>query len=337
MLSAIVVGELVNQMALRTNPNLITSPIGSIVILCTNLVIMFAFAHLIFLLAARARGVITIELYVVVFLAMWTLPNILKSYYGLWQSGWWVSEVYLFGGLLAGPPLLAILYVRALHDIEESHNKASMYADILMHDITNFNQMIMTSFELLASEDITYEERNALAESGCDVISLAEQLISNVRLLSETDMLKEIQPFPIDLVSIVANALSIFNKRVRTGDLTVEFEPSVPKAMVFGHDLIINIFLNILYGILEYHIEGITVVIQIDSIEQDGVEYWRAAVKTPFRDQIAKRDFSSGTLSVLTARTITESLHGTFNIREIKSEIGSIERIFTIQLPSVKS
>ena len=92
MIILVVVGEIINQIALRVNPDLVYNPLGSIIILCTNLVIMFAFAHLIFLLSARAKGTITIELYVVIFLAMWTLPNILKSYYGFWESGWWVSE-----------------------------------------------------------------------------------------------------------------------------------------------------------------------------------------------------------------------------------------------------
>ena len=129
MVSLVVVGEAVNQLMLQVNQSLATNPLGSIIILCTNLVIMFAFAHLFFLLSARSRGKLTIELVVVIFLAMWILPNILKSYYALWTSGWWVSELFLFGGLLAGPPLLAILYVRAMSDVEESRNTASMYAD----------------------------------------------------------------------------------------------------------------------------------------------------------------------------------------------------------------
>ena len=63
MIILVVVGEIINQIALRVNPDLVYNPLGSIIILCTNLVIMFAFAHLIFLLSARAKGTITIELY----------------------------------------------------------------------------------------------------------------------------------------------------------------------------------------------------------------------------------------------------------------------------------
>ena len=335
IVAAIVGGEIINQAALSINPALVSSPLGGIIIICTNLVIMFAFALLIFLLAARAKGKITIELFVVLFLAMWIFPNILKSYYNLWQSGWWVSELYLFGGLLAGPPLLAVLYIRALHDIEESHNKASMYADLLMHDITNFNQMMMTSFELLSSDDLSPDERRTLAENGCNVISVAGQLISNVRLLSETAKLDQTQPIPTNLISTIETALDIFSNRVKTKELSVEFKPDRSKAVVFGNELIINIFLNILYSVLESYLEGTTVVITIKPIEISEIEYWQTDVKTSCRSQTNKRSYSS-ILGLLSARTITEALRGTFTVKDLETDTDGLERILTVQLPLVK-
>ncbi|TFG34789.1 hypothetical protein EU527_01685 [Candidatus Thorarchaeota archaeon] len=336
MVSLIVIGEVINQITLRVNPELIDSAIGSIIILCTNLVIMFAFAHLIFLLSARSRGVITLELYVIIFLAMWTLPNILKSYYSLWESGWWVSEIYLFAGLLAGPPLLAILYIRALHEIEKSHEKASIYADLLMHDITNFNQILLTSFELLSSDDVKSEQRTTIADNGCNIISAAGQLISNVRLLSETDRLKQIQLTPTNLVATIVKALDIFSKRVTTGELVVEFKPDTSDAVVMANELIVNIFLNILYNVLECNIAGDSVLINMNNVEWNNTEYWQIDFITPCCIEVSNKTYSSSILGILASRTITESLNGHFNIRESRIDDMSVEKIFSVRLPVVK-
>ena len=53
MVVAIVSGEMLNQIALGLNASLENSPIGSILILVANMIIMFALAFMIFLLSAK--------------------------------------------------------------------------------------------------------------------------------------------------------------------------------------------------------------------------------------------------------------------------------------------
>ena len=170
----LVVGaETVNQIALNANPALEFSPYGALVLHVVNLVIMFMFTYIIFLLSENTGGNAPVEMFVVFFLGMWILPNILKSYNLTWTTGWWVSEILLFIGLLAGPPLLIWLYVRSMHEVEESHKRVNMYADLLMHDVSNYNQMMMMSMELLGSHDITEEQRKRLSDDGRQVISFS--------------------------------------------------------------------------------------------------------------------------------------------------------------------
>ncbi|TFG34645.1 hypothetical protein EU527_02225 [Candidatus Thorarchaeota archaeon] len=332
MVSLIIIGEVINQIALRVNPGLIDSNIGSIIILCTNLIIMFAYAHLVFLSALRSRGVITIEIYVVVFLAMWTLPNILRSYYSVWESGWWVSEIYLFIGLLAGAPLLAILYIRALHDIEESHNKASIYADLLMHDMTNFNQMLLTSFELLSSENITDEQRATIANNGCNVISWAGQMISNVRLLSETDRLDQSQLIPTNLVTMIVTTLDLFSERISSGELIVEFKPIKSEAITLANQLIVNIFLNILYSLFECKIHGESISISIEPVEHDNTEYWQTNFVAQCFSKVSGKTYGSK-LGLLTAQTIAKSFNGHFEEIEQRIDDAKIEKTFFVRFP----
>ena len=336
MVSLVVVGEAVNQLMLQVNQSLATNPLGSIIILCTNLVIMFAFAHLFFLLSARSRGKLTIELVVVIFLAMWILPNILKSYYALWTSGWWVSELFLFGGLLAGPPLLAILYVRAMSDVEESRNTASMYADLLMHDITNFNQILLTSFELLGFEEMNETQREKIAENGCNVISAAGQLISNVRLLSETDRLKEIKPTAMNLIPLIVKALDLFSTNVSTGELIVEFKPDIPKAIALANELAINIFINILFSILECYIGDESVRIELKNVEWNNEDYWQIDFIAHCQGQRISKTYSSSVLGLLAARVITESLNGQFVVTESKMNELISEKTFSVRMPASK-
>ncbi|MGY5879967.1 MAG: hypothetical protein RTV31_06930, partial [Candidatus Thorarchaeota archaeon] len=335
-LVAIVAGEMINQIVLAADASLLTSPVGSILIQVANLIIMFALAFLIFLLAAKSRGTTSVELLVTMFLAMWILPNILKSVYHIWWTGWWVSEIYLFAGVLAGTPLFALLYIRTMHEVAESHGKASMYADLLMHDITNFNQMMMTSFELLGSEDTSAEQRIKLSEKGCYVISLAGQMISNVRLLSETDRLKDLQLWQMNLVPTIISALDIFGERIRPGELSVQFNPNNSKAFVLANDLLIHVFLNILYAVLDCHQEGDAVSIDINETHRDGEDFWEIIVDTPCKIDEKQKSYSSGILGIKAARTITDSLNGELAVQESIDDDKSLTKVFKVILPAAK-
>ncbi|MGY5860033.1 MAG: hypothetical protein RTU63_11740 [Candidatus Thorarchaeota archaeon] len=335
-ITAIVAGEMINQVVLTSDPSLVASPIGSIIIQVANLIIMFALTFLIFLLAAKSRGTTSMELLVAIFLAMWILPNILKSFYHIWYTGWWVSEIYLFAGVLAGTPLLAWLYVRSMREVAESHGKAAMYADLLMHDITNFNQMMMTSFELLGSDDLSDDQRTKLSDDGCYVISLAGQMISNVRLLSETDRLKELQLEPMNLVPTIVQALDIFGERISPGELSVQFSPNNSKAFVLANDLLIHVFLNILYNVLDCHQEGSEVVIDITETQRDSEDFWEIIVATPCKVDEKQKSYSSGILGVTAAKTITDSLNGELSVEESSEDDKSLKKVFRVILPAAK-
>jgi hypothetical protein len=334
IVGAIEFGEFVNQVAIGIWPSIGTSPLSSIIIVGSNLFIMFAFAYIIFLLAEGSKGKPPVELYVLFFLNMWILPNTLKAYYAAWTPGWWISEVLLFVGLLAGPPLLIWLYVRSMHQVEDSHRRANMYADLLMHDVSNYNQMMMMSLELLGSRDLSDEKRKRLADDGRQVISFSEQLISNVRLLSEADNLKISELQPTNLVDTIVSALDIFTRRIGSGELVVEFQPEEYEAYVMANDLLVHIFLNILYSALECRMRGETVRIAIHEVEYSGQSYWEIDIKAPGRSASEQDGYSSGTLGLLAAELMTESLNGQFNKETFARTDVCEGRLFTIRLRS---
>ena len=175
-----IIGEVVNQMFLLVNPGFIGSLVGEAILLITSLVVMLAFTYLILLLSKGSKGEVSASLYVTLLLAIWILPSVLKSYYAVWTLGWWVSEILLLMGIIAGPPILAWLYIRALDESNELYERSSLFADLLMHDVTNYNQMLMTSLELLGSKDLPIDARARVAADGRQIISFAEQLIQTI-------------------------------------------------------------------------------------------------------------------------------------------------------------
>lgn len=332
LISAVIIGEQINQYFLSMNPTLETNPLGIMLILCSNLFIMFTLAFIIFLLSEESKGKAPVEMYVVFFLAMWILPNILKSYYNTWTAGWWVSEILLFVGLIAGPPLLIWLYVRSMHEVEDSHKRANMYADLLMHDVSNYNQMMMMSMELLGSHEIPEKQRTRLADDGRQVISFSEQLISNVRLLSEAEQLKTTELQPTNLVHTIVGALDLFTRRVGTGELIVEFQAKESEASVMASDLLVHIFLNILYSALECRMRGESVTIGIHETEYSGENFWQINIEAPGRSEEQEGGFSSGTLGLLAARLMTESLNGHFEMETFARTDICEGRLFSIRL-----
>lgn len=332
LITAVIIGEGINQLVLVLNSSLSGNRTSNTLILGTNLFIMFALAYIIFLLSEDSKGEAPVELYVVFFLAMWILPNILKSYYTLWTAGWWVSEVLLFAGLLAGSPLFTWLYVKTMHKVEDSHRKANMYADLLMHDVSNYNQMMMMSLELLGNHDIPEDQRTRVADDGRQVISISEQLISNVRLLSEADKLKNSELQSTSLVKTIVSALDLFTRRIGSGELIVEFQPDDSQAFVMANELLVHIFLNILYSALECQKRGEIVTISIREIEDSGEDFWQIDIKAPGRKADVEDLYSSGTLGLLAAQLMTESLNGTFSV-ETYARVDVCEgRLFSIRL-----
>jgi hypothetical protein len=332
LMTLVVVGEGINQLVLIVSPTLAWNPMSNILILVTNLFIMFGFAYIIFLLAEGSEGKAPVELYVVLFLAMWILPNILRSYYTLWTAGWWISEILLFAGLILGTPLFTWLYVRTMHEVESSHRKANMYADLLMHDVSNYNQMMMMSLELLGSDDISEDQRKRVAGDGRQVISFSEQLISNVRLLSEAEQLKISDLEPTNLVDSIVSALDVFTLRIGTGELIVNFQSEDSQAFVMANELLAHIFLNILYSALECRIRGETVTIGIQELEKSGELYWQVIFKAPGRKVDDEDGYSSGTLGLLAAQLMTESLNGQFTMDTYTRTDVCEGRLFTLLL-----
>jgi len=331
LLAAVLFGEMGNQLVLQRYPWLDGNPLSKSLLLLMNLIVIFAITYLLFIQAELSGGRPSIEVYVVLFLSMWIVPNVLKSYYEIWLGGWWVSEILIFIALLIGPAFLGLLYLRSLRDEEESHSKAGLYADLLMHDISNYHQMLLTAVELLGEENATQSQRERLSSDAYHVISLAEQLITNVRLITESESLTKASLEPMNLMETLVNAMDRVMRVAGSKGVKIQLMPFGAKANVLGSSLLKHVFINIVHSVLIQPLEAKVIQIEIQPRTELGTEFWEARIfvpgwwmDIPSEAKIPKseEDFSGSALGILVSRLVTESLGGSLTVMRKMDEPG---------------
>jgi hypothetical protein len=338
----VVIGEMLNQLFLQSYGYFADSPLSNSLLLGTNLVLILAYAYLFYFFAELSGGRTSVQVYVVLFLSTWIIPNVLKSYYMNWTAGWWTSEVLIFVGLLSGPALLGLLYIRSMHETEESHDRASLYADLLMHDVSNYHQMLLTALELLGADTILDDQRKRLSNDARQVILLAGQLIANVRLLGKTEQ-RFTQSFkPMNLLSILVEALDDVMEGLRDDEVKLQFDPKRSEAIVMAPESLKYVFMNLLYIAIQGPKGEKTLFVEVDHHPTLGDMWWRVRlgvlgkrVDTEQLSQLRSRteDTYSGTaLGFLVARVITETLGGVVTIEDDieKPDKGTL---FVVALP----
>ncbi|MHA1933736.1 MAG: sensor histidine kinase [Candidatus Thorarchaeota archaeon] len=340
----VVIGEMLNQLFLQAYSHYAESPMGNSLLLGTNLVLILAYAYLFYFFAELSEGRTSVQVYVVFVLSTWIIPNVLKSYYMNWTPGWWTSEILIFIGLLIGPALLGLLYIRAMHETEESHDRANLYADLLMHDVSNYHQMLLTALELLGADTILDDQRKRLSNDARQVILLAGQLIANVRLLGKTEQ-RFIQALrPLNLLSILVEALDDVMEGLRDDEVKLQFDPKRSEALVMAQESLKYVFVNLLYIAIQGPKGEKTLFVEVDHHPHLGDMWWRVRLgvlgKQVDSEQLSQlrsraEDTYSGTaLGFLVARVITETLGGVVTIEDDVEEPDK-GTLFVVALPQL--
>ncbi|MFW9920616.1 MAG: hypothetical protein ACFFED_13515 [Candidatus Thorarchaeota archaeon] len=345
--SAVYIGEVTNQLIIRIYPILQSGLLGNGLLLVCNYFVFIGYAYLLLLLANLSKGKPSFEMYVVGFLASWIVPITLKSFYDYFTPGWWVSEIFLFGSLLVGPSILVALYISAARDVGVSHMRARLYADLLMHDITNYNQMTLTTLELLSSKDHTSMDQERLLSDARTAVSLTEQLIENVRLMNESDNWAERPVQPTNLIATVVSALDIVTHSARRPDTLIRFRPSENRSFVMANELLFGAVLNLLYVALEIPSYRRELALSIDSEMNRGTPYWNVSIEIPFSmvdsDEFSKKigpspiGYIEATLGFQVARLIVQQIKGSLLTSQIQTDVDLIQVMISMILPSIEN
>jgi len=139
----------------------------------------------------------------------------------------------------------------------DAYNNAEFLKSILVHDINNILGVISMAAEFLKTKemDSSDEKLQAYIIKILDQVERGSMLVKNVMKKSELEQSKEIGNYPVDLVSIVHDAIT-YIKKSYTASGDVEFEVNTngyDRLLVTGNDYFVDALENIIINGITYN------------------------------------------------------------------------------------
>jgi len=322
------------------------SPVGSSFLLSMNVLVMFALVYLALILIADSRGRVSAEVLSVGFLAVLIVPTILKGNYEDWTSGWWAAEVFLLIAFLFGPAFLGFLYVRELVRAESSQQKATLFADLLVHDISNYHQAILVCLNLLEMEDLPAGLREQSLRDANSELMRADHLIRNVRRLGMVDRLAESSFVPIDIVQSIRESYQIVARTAAARGLRFSIDKEVGQCFVAANPLLIDVFLNLFHNSVQYAKDELAIDVVISPVIREGRNWWEIRIADhsqgiePDRKAKLFERYMEGAhrtgLGLSVVRALVNAFGGTVSAEDRVPNDYSRGTVFVVNLPAVR-
>jgi len=269
----VFVGQQIQTFLESTVVGIQGSPLGRSFLLTMNLLIIFAFLYLELLQIRSSRGRITLEVIVLGFLALWIVPLILKGIYLVWTVGWWAAEIFLLLALTFGPAVIGMLYMRELNRAERTQQRATLYADLLVHDISNYHQAVVVCLGLL-KENLSDVRALGMIEDADQQLTRADHLIRNVRRLGMIDDMRLESLRPIDMVAVIENAFEVVARQQPTEGQYFYVSRKRNQCFILANDFFMDIMLNLFRNSIVYANDEVHLEVEIDPLERQGRDYW---------------------------------------------------------------
>ncbi|MFW9978886.1 MAG: ATP-binding protein [Candidatus Thorarchaeota archaeon] len=270
----LTIGNFLENIILTYYQYLAEFPIARGMLMAINLLVLFAYTYLAILLVNRVEGRIGVDMVAIGALLLWIVPVMLKGNYAAFSIGWWASEMFLVGGLLGGPTILGILYVRELSRAEHAQRQATLFADLLVHDISNYHQAITVCLGLLESKDLPETSHKLLIDATSE-LERADNLIRNVRRLGLAEQVRKEALERIDVVECVRKSIEIISRNPSANafefDMQYDSEPCFTSANI----LLVDAFNNIILNAVRYSNSSKIVEVKISEAVVGGKEYYQ--------------------------------------------------------------
>ena len=346
IVAANVLGMAIQRYLESEVPELTGSPLGASLLLSMNVLVMFALVYLALTLLTESRGRITPEVMSVAFLNVLIVPTILKGSYVDFTSGWWAAEVFLLLAFLFGPAFLGFLYVRELVRAESSQDRATLFADLLVHDISNYHQAILVCLNLLEMEDLPAGLREQTLLDANSELMRADALIRNVRRLGMVDRLAGSSFVAVDLVQSIRESYQIVARTPGARGLKFGVNGEMGVCFVAANALLNDVFINLFYNSVQYAKDELIIDVAISSVTHEGRNWWEIRVTDHSRgiepDRKAKlferyMDRAHGTgLGLSVVYALVQAFGGTIFVDDRVAGDYTQGTIFIITLPAVK-
>ena len=133
----------------------------------------------------------------------------------------------------------------------EAKNEADLYLDLMSHDITNYNQMILSGIGLIERKDAEGRFTRYIDLCKSQVFK-SERLIANVRAFSMMKQSGVALQYPVDLIAGVSSALRMARQQYPTRRVDALVNgPDTAEAV--GGELIEIVLFNIIENAVKHH------------------------------------------------------------------------------------
>ncbi|MHA1933897.1 MAG: PAS domain S-box protein [Candidatus Thorarchaeota archaeon] len=158
--------------------------------------------------------------------------------------------------------------LKAESQAEEAKSRAEFFNDLMMHDINNMHQGIMSSIELMLTNEQFPEQLKGIAESALNQVLRGVELIANVRKFSRVN-LEEVELSPIDPFIPLSGATDTVRQSFPSRDIGVQVDFKEGKYKVQADDFLIDVFYNLLHNSVKFSAEGEAIIKVNARIDED--------------------------------------------------------------------
>ena len=248
------------------------------ILVVTSLAVLTEISLFIFLLMGGENGRLSVELIAASLMAVWTITASLVAIFEEWTAGWWVAHGLLVAALVSSPTILAMIYLHELGRAEILHRRATLYADILLHDISNYHQVIRTSLDLLDIPELPPDSKARTMEAARSALNRAARLIENIRRLSAIEQVRPRDLVKIDLVKCIAEAMEQVILATSAQDVKFYINRGRGECFVAATELLMEVFLNLFRNAIDYSPEEKHITVEIRTLHRRGRDWWEIRV-----------------------------------------------------------
>jgi signal transduction histidine kinase len=308
------------------SPFLQAASVGKVLMLVLNILALFGFSILFFVQAKKKGSWKSIEGVALIFLAYWIMPSILKSVFAEWSIGWWLAEAVLLTGLTMGPPLLGSLYLDTMAKAQDSQKRATLFSDLLAHDITNMHQAILIALSIIEAADVDKKSKEMALADAKRSLERAAHIVDNVREIGLADQIGADELSKTDIVTMAIEAYRQVSAENPDEAIDFEINKFEGECYVLANNLLMDLFYNLFKNAVKYsnHMKRIDMHIEETCI--GGGDRWEIRVtdygkgieekrkKSLFERFMRGADGTGLGLSVVLA--LTASFHGQITVED---------------------
>jgi signal transduction histidine kinase len=339
----VTLSEIIQFIIIGAVPSLLESPLGMSVLLTINLFAMFEFTYFIVYLSRKSGGHFTIDVLLTGFLSLWIVPNILKANFLEWTAGWYSAELLLLAALLLGPGVIGMLYIGEMRRAEIAHQRARVYSDLLVHDISNYHQAILISLGLLEVNGIQPGLSEQMIRDAQTELRRADELIRNVRQIGMSEEIDLSNLERLDLIECIRNSYENAVPPIHRQSVEFSVNRNLGECYVHANRLIEGIFSNLLRNSIQYSPDKKRVEVEVELGEDENRSVWVTKIIDfgqgiePEKKAILFNRFMIGAkgtgLGLSVAKTLTEVFGGKIAVRDRVSGDYTQGSVFIVILP----